>query len=59
LIIIDRPDFETAAAVRFLVADGGAPRGDESYLADDYCEMKIWRAPTVREVARRLSFARP
>jgi hypothetical protein len=59
VIVIDRPDFDTAAAVRFLVADGGCPRGEERYLADDYCEMKIWRAPSVRDVARRLSFARP
>jgi hypothetical protein len=37
---MDRPDFESAAAVRVLLAGAGQWRGDKRMRALDYCEME-------------------
>lgn len=60
LIIIDRPDFavssedhtEDAAAVRFLLTDGGKSNEDEH---EDYLQTQVWRSAGMDEVYRRLT----
>jgi hypothetical protein len=59
ILVIDRPDFQTAAAVRFLLADGGHWRGDDGMRSLDYCEMEIWRAESMGHIVRRLMMVQP
>jgi hypothetical protein len=58
-IIVDRPDFETSAAIRFLLADGGSSRGNDRMQASDYCETEVWRVEDMRNLVRRLMMVQP